>query len=249
MSVVTMAESPRQQSPVELRPLRICFVIDELATAGTETQLLALIRHLDRRRFDPQLCLLRGESPNSRILEPDDCPVHRLGVGPLCRPRALMKLWRFARWLRRSRIDVVQTYFPDSSYFGVLAACWAGVPHRIRTRNNVGHWLTPPHRRLGRLLNRFTTATIANCRAARAALLDAESPPPESVFVLENGVDLERFLAVAPLSSAASDPARVGVVANLRPVKGLDVLLRGVETCRVSSRGSLLHRRRRGSPR
>src|SRR5437870_879514 len=57
------------------RPVRVCFLIDELNTAGTETQLLALIRHLDRGRVLPYLCLLRGDSPHSRALEPDGCPV------------------------------------------------------------------------------------------------------------------------------------------------------------------------------
>ena len=37
---------------------------------------------------------------------------------------------RFARLLRRHRIDVLQTYFPDSSYFGITAARLAGVPNR-----------------------------------------------------------------------------------------------------------------------
>ncbi|MFO0930453.1 MAG: hypothetical protein U0736_26070 [Gemmataceae bacterium] len=44
------------------RPVRVCFLIDELVRAGTETQLLALIRHLDRRRVEPSLVLLRGQA-------------------------------------------------------------------------------------------------------------------------------------------------------------------------------------------
>jgi glycosyltransferase involved in cell wall biosynthesis len=206
------------------RPVRVCFLIDELATAGTETQLLALIRRLDRRRVAPHLCLLRGGSATSRALEPDDCPVIRLGVGSLTSPATLLRAWRFARFLRRERIDVLQAYFPDSSYFGVPVAWLARVPHRVRTRNNVGHWLTPLHRRLGRLLNVLTTATVANCNAARRALLDAEGPDPASVVVLENGVDLERFLLLPPPAERRG-PRRVGAVANLRPVKGLDLLL------------------------
>jgi L-malate glycosyltransferase len=214
------------------RPLRVCFLIDELARAGTETQLLALIRRLDRQRFAPRLCLLRGDSAMSRALEPDDCPVHRLGVGSLARPSTLMKWWRFASWLKAERIDVLQAYFPDSSYFGVTAAWRAGVPHRIRTRNNLGHWLTPLHRRVGRWLNRLTTATIANCHAARDALLSAEATPAESVVVLENGVDLDRFFAVPPLPEATPAVPVLGAVANLRPVKGLDVLVRALARLR-----------------
>jgi glycosyltransferase involved in cell wall biosynthesis len=206
--------------------VRVCFLIDELATAGTETQLLALLRNLDRRRVTPYLCLLRGDGAASRALEPADCPVLRLGVGKLLRLAALVKLARFARFLRRERIDVLQAYFPDSSYFGVPAAYLAGVPHRLRTRNNLGHWLTPLHRFLGRVLNLFTTGTVVNCEAARRALLADGGAPPESVTVLENGVDLDRFLAVPPLTGRPAGVQRVGAVANLRPVKGLDVLLR-----------------------
>ncbi|HTU16665.1 MAG TPA: glycosyltransferase [Gemmataceae bacterium] len=209
------------------RPVRVCFLIDELAPAGTESQLLALIRHLDRRRVWPYLCLLRGDKPVSQALEPDDCPILRLNVGALRHPGTLLRTWRFLRFLRRERIDVVQAYFPDSSYFGIPAAWLAGVKHRLRTRNNIGHWLTPLHRRLGRLLNAFTTQTIANCEAARQALLAAEEPRPESVLVLENGVDLDRFHNLPPLTvGVGTTRPRVGVVANLRAVKGLDVFLR-----------------------
>ncbi len=121
-------------------PVRVCFIIDELAVAGTETQLLALIRHVDRRRVEPYLCLLRGKSAASRALEPAGCPVWRLGVGSLARPRTLLRLAQFVRLLRRHRIDVLQAYFPDSAYFGLPAAWLAGVPNRLRTRNNLGHW-------------------------------------------------------------------------------------------------------------
>jgi glycosyltransferase involved in cell wall biosynthesis len=209
------------------RPARVCFLIDELARAGTETQLLALLRHLDRKRVEPWLVLLRGQGAASRALEPADRPVWRLGVRSLLRPWALVQAVRFARFLRRQRIDVVQAYFPDSSYFGLPAAWLARVPHRVRTRNNLGHWLTPLHRLLGRALNRFATATVTNCLAARRALLEDEAPRPESVVILENGVDLARFQDIPPLAArAAPGPARVGVLANLRPVKGLDVLVR-----------------------
>src|SRR5262249_25772525 len=190
-----------------------------------ETQLLALVRRLDRCRVQPYLCLLRGESTASRALEPDHCPVLRLGIGSLHSPAALTGAWRLAQFLRRERIDVLQVYFPDSTYVGVPVAWLAGVPAIVRTRNNVGHWLPPLHRRLGRLLNVFTTATIANCEAARQALLESERPAPQSVVVLENGVDLARFEAIPSLDDQQRPMQRIGAVANLRYVKGLDVLV------------------------
>jgi hypothetical protein len=207
-------------------PIRICFLIDDLALAGTETQLLALIRGLDRSRFRPYLCLLRGTNTQSRRLEPTDCRVMRLGVGALARPSAIRAAIRFAQFLRRERIDVLQVYFPDSTAFGIPVGWLAGVPCRVRTRNNMGHSLTRLQSYLGRLLNGLTTTTIANCAAAKAALLQQERPAGERVVVLENGVDLERFAGVPPLRlKAAAESRTIGAVANLRRVKGLDLLI------------------------
>jgi glycosyltransferase involved in cell wall biosynthesis len=213
-------------SPGRSGPLRVCFLIDELARAGTETQLLALLENLDRSLVSPYLCLLRGQSPASRALEPVDLPVLRLGVQSLKSPSTLAKASRFIHFLRRQRIDVVQAYFPDSSYFGLPLAWLAGVPHRIRTRNNVGHWLTWFHRLLGRGLNLVATTTITNAQAVRQAFLASDRARPASVIVLDNGVDSDRFLSL-PLPEFRGQEQRccVGVVANLRPVKGLDVLL------------------------
>ncbi len=223
--MIAVALKPALAVPAPAPPVRVCFLIDELNTAGTETQLLALIRHLDRARVQPYLCLLRGDSPSSRALEPDCCPVLRLGVGSLLRPATLVKARQLAQFLRSERIDVLQVYFPDSTYLGVLVARMAGVPHVVRTRNNLGYWLTPLHRRLGRLYARLADVTVANCEPCREAVLADEGAAPGSVVVLENGVDLERFAGVAPLRRS-NDPVRVGVVANLRPVKGLDLFVR-----------------------
>src|SRR5262249_1325664 len=172
------------------RPVRVCFLIDSLQPAGTETQLLALIRHLDRSRVRPFLCLLDGEGEPSRSLEPKDCPVLRLGVKSLSRLQSLAKAWQLAGFLNRYRIDVLQVYFPDSTYFGVPVAWLARVPRIVCTRNNIGYWTTPSHRRLGRLCHRLSAGLVANCQACGQAVMDGEGLSPKRIAVLENGVDL-----------------------------------------------------------
>jgi L-malate glycosyltransferase len=216
----------RLAQPMVQRPLRVCYLIDELATAGTETQLVELIRRLDRGKVQPYLCLLRGDSPMSRALEPADVPVLRLGIGSLRSTQSFSQAIRFLRFLRRERMDVVQIYFPDSTYFGLPLAWLARVPHRFRTRNNSGHWLTPLHRWLGRAMNVLTTGTLTNCNAARDSLVCEERMNPARVHILENGVDLDRFECIPVLRpDRKNQPFRIGIVANLRFVKGLDVLV------------------------
>jgi glycosyltransferase involved in cell wall biosynthesis len=233
-------------------------MIDGLQPAGTETQLLALIKNLDRSRVRPTLCLLNGENELSRSLEPADCPVLRLGVKGLTRPQSLRKAWRLARFLRRQRIDVLQIYFPDSTYFGVPVARLAQVPRIICTRNNIGYWTTALHRRLGRFCHRLSAGLVANCQACGQAVTKGEGLSPRRIAVLENGVDLSRFpeprwpYSSVPLPMPEPVPlafplrfqesgggrgtgrgtdspnysARIGITANLRPVKALDVFVR-----------------------
>jgi len=210
-----------------VRAVRVCYVIDRLQVAGTETQLLALVRGLDRSRVVPYLCLLDGHDALSRSLEPDDCPVLRLGVRSLRRGSTLRQAWRFARFLRNERIDVVQTHFPDSTCFAAPVARLAGVRHVLRTRRDLGFWMRPVDRWLGRLSRRIATLTVANCEACRQAVLAQEKAAADSVVVLENGIDLDALLRVPPVDVSENGRIRrVGMVANLRPVKGPDVFLR-----------------------
>jgi glycosyltransferase involved in cell wall biosynthesis len=204
-------------------------MIDDLKVGGTESQLVALIRHLDRDRVSPSLCLLDGRGDGAGLLEPPDCPSVRLGIRSLHHPRTALGALGLARFLRRERVQILQVYFPDSTCLGVPVARLAGVPRIVRTRNNLNHWMTPGHRFLGRLYNPLLAATVVNCEACREAVLADEHPDPRSVVVLENGVDTSRFLAVPPLAAtrAAATPRLIGVVANLRPVKALDIFIQG----------------------
>jgi glycosyltransferase involved in cell wall biosynthesis len=206
-------------------PVRVCFMIDRLSRAGTESQLLALIRSLDRTRVAPTLVLLDGEDDLSRALEPDDCPVIRLGVRKLFSARAVSAANRLRAFWREQRPDVLQVYFLDAAYLGAPIAKLSGVKTVLRVRNNLGYWLTPRHRLLGRMLRPFVDATLTNTAAGRDALIADDGVRPDKVVVLENGVDTTRFRRFV-LPDTSKRQVRVGCVANLRPVKNIDGLMR-----------------------
>jgi glycosyltransferase involved in cell wall biosynthesis len=148
--------------------------------------------------------------------------VMRLGVKKLLSRRAVTAGRWFSRFLRRRNIDVVQAYFLDSFYFGAPIARWAGVRRIVRVRNNLGYWLTFRHRLLSRVYRRWEYRVLTNSLLGRTSL-ESEGIAANRIAVLENGVDVERFTSVAP---NFADTIRVGAVANLRPVKGLDRLIR-----------------------
>ena len=225
MTGTVLASSDAPCAKRKRMPVRVCFMIDRLSRAGTETQLLALIRSLDRDHVRPILVLLDGDDELSRSLEPEDCPVLRLGMKSLLGRTTLTAMSRLTRFWRKHRIEVLQTYFLDSTYFGVPLARLCGIRKIIRVRNNLGYWMTNGHRRLGRWMGRLADLTLTNSESGKQALVEKERLHPEKIAVLENGVDLERFPHSEP-PNLQGDVLRIGMVANLRPVKNIDGLIR-----------------------
>ncbi len=222
-------QTPSMPIPASVAdPVRVCFMIDRLSRAGTETQLLALLRTLDPQKIQSSLVLLDGEDDLSRALEPDNCPVVRLGVRSLMSFGAANAARRLRTFWREQRPDILQLYFLDASYFGAPLAKLSHIPKVVRVRNNLGYWLTGKHRVLGRVLRPFVNVTLTNTPAGKQALIDHEGYSPDRVEVLENGVDLERFKRFM-LPDTSRKRVRVGCVANLRPVKNIDGLMRAAK--------------------
>ena len=208
--------------------MRTCFVIDNLNRAGTESQLLMLIKHLDRQRIEPHLCLLDGQGEASRALEPDGCPVLRLGVQRLRSLRAARAGRQFRRYLKENRIDVVQTYFIDSTRFAAPIARLAGCAV-FGSRRNIGHWVTPKDRRIARFYNRwFIDKIIVNCEAARLSLVEQENIRSDNdVVIIPNGIELEPFSQIDTWRAQPDETTQtVGMVGNLREIKGIDLFIR-----------------------
>lgn len=214
--------------------IKIAYIIDtiESPTAGTEKQMLMLIRHLDRSRFQPVLCVLRS----SKWLEKefDLCPIFVAGVHSFKSMQGIKGVFALSKFLKKERMDIVQTHFRDSSIAGILAARLAGVKMIIGTRRNQGYWMTPLDLQIQKGLDRWVTAYIANSQSTKQWIKNNEGVEPGRVEVINNGFDLSMF----PPPSAenrknlrtslglAEDAPVIVIVANLRPVKDHVTFLR-----------------------
>ena len=190
--------------------LRILYYVPELSIGGTEKQLLHLVRGLDRRSFDPAVWCPGRRGPLERQLEDAGAAILRGNIEPA---------------------DIFHSFSYCRNASDVLAARTAGIPIVITTRRNLRHW-----DRSGCLgswelqRNRATDLVIANCRAVASLCARVERIPYYEIRMIYNGVaipragtayrDLRRELGLSPGSLL------VGNVANLKPVKGQDTLLR-----------------------
>lgn len=224
---------------VSQAPITVCYLIDRLCRGGTETQLLALIRHLDRAKVRPVLCLLDGFDPASMELTPADCAVLRLGVRSLHHPTTALAALRYFRFLRCHNVQVVHAYFKDSCLFGIPLARLARVPRVVVTQNNLGYWMTRFDRFTARIYQRAIDAMISNCEPCRQAVLRT-FPTAERAVILENGINLDRF--AQPVQRAGRRGGqRVGMVANLRPIKNPELFIQAARKLHVRFPDATFH--------
>jgi len=240
------------------RPIRVCYVIDDLNTGGTEKQLLRMLESLDRRRIRPMLCLLRGDSAREgeapaepdlsrdearreprppacdearREPRPPACQapsLSRLGVTSLLSAQCVKAVVRLARLIRRRKIDVVQVYFHDSAFVGLAAGWLGGARHLVRTQFNLGSAPGATYAALNRLINRCFSSTVANSSACRRANRARHFTNRSKVEVIENGIDSRAY---KPHPHRRGDGLKiVGVLSNYRKVKQVHRIVEAAAT-------------------
>ncbi len=202
----------------------VLFVIDRYGRreAGTEGQLLQLLRNLPEQGFAPYLVVLRNSPFTSD--KPDlCCPLQTLGIGRVRSLATLWKLVQFTRWLRREQIRLVHIYFDDASMI-IPVFAWLAGAKVVVSRRDMGIWYSRLNLSVLRLVGRFVNRVIANSHAVARLAAEREWLRNDCIRVIYNGYDFDRSQAPAEaglrvrLGIANTEPI-VGIVANLRAVK------------------------------
>lgn len=203
----------------------ILLIGDSLNFGGTEGQFVEVACRLDRARWNVHVSCLRAEGPLRQRLEAAGLSAWSCGRGSFRSPRVLGAVWRLARYLRVNRIQLVHSFDFYSNVLGVTAAKLAAVPAVIASQRDLGDMRSGLARHAQALALRLATTVLVNAEAIRKRLVDGRIVAPERVELIPNGTDLARF-APSPRARVGGPPFVVGTVANLRPEKGLDDLLR-----------------------
>jgi len=215
------------------RPLRVMFVITSMPIGGAEVLTAELLRRMDRHRFAPQLCCLKEPDVLGRELSGEVPVTSRL----LAHKFDVRVLWRLAALFGRERVEAVVTVGAgDKMFWGRLAAWIARVPVICAALHSTGYpdGIQP----VNRLLTPITDAFIAVAERHRRYLVRREALPVRKVWLIPNGVDLERFYPREPdaaLRRRLQIPDGVSVaavVAALRPEKNHALALQAVAEVR-----------------
>lgn len=219
-----------------LNRIKIAYVIGTLDRGGTERQLVALAKGLDRSRFRPVIFCLTATGPLVADLE-------EAGVEARCFGLRGLKVWRnpirvarcllaFVADLKEEKPEVVHGLLFHAYILAAFAARIAGVPIIITSRRGLSYFKArKPHYLLAeRLANRMTDLIVANSGAVREDVIRQEKVEPSKARVVYNGIDPSLYEVPADptlrASLGISEKVKiVGVVANLIHYKGHRFLL------------------------
>ncbi len=191
--------------------LRLFMMMDSLRTGGSERQFALMARAFRRGPCDLYLgCLQRCGKYLEDLGEIDEYPTG----GSFLTLGALHSLGRLVGFLRRTRIEVAQSFDFYTNVMLIPAAHLAGVPVVIASQRQLGDLLRPMQRRVQNIIFRLADCVVCNSWAVTDQLA-REGVPKAKLTVISNGLPPEAFLGAAPALPPEPDAMRIGMIARM----------------------------------
>jgi L-malate glycosyltransferase len=226
-----LAVAPR--AAANTRPaLKITYVLGSLRDGGTERQVLELLRHLDRKLFEPSLILMEGaNAERSRDLV-EHCFL--LGVPQGGNSRWFFRSTSLAKAVMRAQVhmkflgsDIVHAFLPGPCILAGMAARMARIPLIIGSRRSLPSQYRAGRQTAGwadRAAFRLAHFNLGNSQAVTREMIGMAGCPEDKCATLHNGVDLQRFHpdASSPIRQQwnwTRDEVVFGQMANFRAGK------------------------------
>jgi L-malate glycosyltransferase len=214
----------------------VLFLIDHLmAIGGGETNLLKVVELMP-----PELvrCSIATFRIKPEIRKNISVPVHVFPWRRVYHWNAWKAAFALRKLIRSERVDIVQTYFETSNLWGGIVAKISGA-QLLSSRRDMGILRKAKHALAYRLVNRISDRVLAVSEEVKRFCIDADRISPQKIAVVYNGVDLRHIGAKSeqenPFTNAdwAGASHIITCVANVRRVKGIDILVRTAQrVCR-----------------
>src|SRR5262245_6169930 len=170
---------------------RLLYLVGQLGPGGSERQLWNLLKALDRERYQPGVAVWNYREDETYV-----APIKQLGV-PIftLAPRSLAakKMLELRTLVKCLRPEIAHSY----SFYTNYAAHWATRKTPAIALGSVrGDWSEARKSSgpvLGNLSARWPGKQICNSFAAAKAMRETENSKDADVYVVRNGLDLQRF--------------------------------------------------------
>ncbi len=232
------AKSLSQDLAIGRTPARphVLFLIDHLmALGGGETNLLKVVQLMP-----PELvrCSIATFRIKPEIRQSISVPIYVFPWKRFFHLDAWKAAFALRKLIKTEKVDIVQTYFETSNLWGGLVAKLSGAL-LLSSRRDMGILRKTKHALAYRVVNQLSDRVLAVSEEVKRFCVDADRINPDKVSVVYNGVDLEHIAAEASDANLFADADWANAshiitcLANIRRVKGIDVLIRTAQrVCR-----------------
>jgi len=226
------------------RPIPILLCVRELGIGGIERDLAKIARRIDRKRFEPHVCVFYPGGIRLPELEAAGIPVFHLPVRSFL-SRALPSHARLlGRYLADRQIQLIHCFDVATEILVIPLGRWYGVPVLIKSQLWYRDMVPRRYRSLLSITDRLADAIVVNSDAIRHELTDRYRIPAGRVYLSYNGVEPEVFSPDPNRPALGPErPLTIGAACALRPEKRLDLLLEAfarVRSCRPGLRLSIV---------
>jgi len=203
----------------------VLFLIHSLGHGGSERQLSAYARALDRTRFAPHAASVIGGF-RAEEMRAAGIPVFELPLRGLLRRNTLRVARDLRAYIRQNRIRIVHTFDYGPALFGVAVARSCGV---IALSSQRFYMDSVPGKARGMILASHWLAhgVVVNSAALQQYLHHKFRYPLKRIHICPNGLDPRIFCPEprARLDAVAEAGLVIGTVCVLRPEKNLGQLI------------------------
>jgi glycosyltransferase involved in cell wall biosynthesis len=163
--------------------------------------------------------------PESAGLQSPPCPVYLLPLKRTYDLSALRAALELRRFLRRQRVQIVQTFFESSDIWAGFVTKTMSHAKLIWSRRDMGILRSSKHHVAYRLMSRMPDRVFAVSEEVRQHCVAVDRIEPSRVETIYNGLDVADW-------NTASQPVKlpgeivITTVGNIRRVKGHDVFIK-----------------------
>ena len=220
--------------------INILYLITDLDIGGAEKALARTVIGLDKRKYNPTVCCLRGHGPVTEEIESAGVKVTQLNMSNKFDLAAVFRLFCL---LGEERISIIHSYLYHANILGRIIGRVARVPIIISSERSVilseeivNKNTLEMGSRLRRLINglsmRLSDRVVTVSELVRETLIAASKIDPERLVTIHSGVNWEGYQIDVDITAkkkgvGLETPASViGAIGRLDRVKGVEYLLR-----------------------
>ncbi len=208
------------------KPLKILYTIPNFDTAGSGKALLNIAKRLDKNKFEPEICCSHDRGIFFKTVSSSGIPIHINQTTHQMIPRikGIIKSIELAKYFKSLGLDLIHSFHYGPDYSEPLAAFFSGIPW-VYTKKNMNWGGTSKN---GWNLRTFLSSHII---AQNKDMISNFFEKNDNVSLVYRGVNLDEYLPetrnlkLAKKYNIERDDRVILSVANLVPVKGIEILL------------------------